>query len=647
MCSSDLHVVVTGPTGGSPNRLEIRDFVKNEKFFSLYIQALQATQKEDQSSVLSAFQIGGIHGLPYAPWNGVRGTSGFAWGGYCTHGSVLFPTWHRPYMLLYEQTIQQHAKQIAATYQVDPTGWKKAADDLRQPFWDWARNSTPPDEVIALKKVTIVNPSGQKVAVDNPLYHYVFHPIDPSFRGTRYSQWPTTLRQPTSSGANATDNVAQLKRILSNSQVDITSGTYNMLTRVTTWPAFSNHTTGDGGSVSNSLEGIHDQIHGMIGGHMGDPSVAAFDPIFYLHHCNVDRLLSLWTALHPGVWVSRNEAEAGTFTLPPRTPVDTNTPLTPFYNGQNTFWPSAATVSTAPLGYSYPDFNGLDLGNTTAVRTAISARVNQLYGSFVFRTAAVSGAASALSAATTQLTQTVSAAFDSTTAEKQQPLAAAASLPKAAPAVRSVASVASGHGPTAEHPAPHPEPGHSFKLPGHILPHLEHGHSHQAPPAPPNHGLYEWTARIESKQFELSSSYSVLIFLGTVPDDPKEWLVSPNFIGSSWAFVNSSAQECANCRDNDDLVIEGFVHLNAAIVRFSGLDSLEPDAVLPYLTKNLHWRVQKLDGEPATLKSLEVTIHATPLSYPPGAVFPVPGEPRRYDRVTRGHGGGSRHGPGA
>jgi hypothetical protein len=34
-------VIITGPTGGAPNRLEIRDFVKNEKFFSLYIQALR------------------------------------------------------------------------------------------------------------------------------------------------------------------------------------------------------------------------------------------------------------------------------------------------------------------------------------------------------------------------------------------------------------------------------------------------------------------------------------------------------------------------------------------------------------------------------------------------------------------------------
>lgn len=34
-------VVVTGASGGAPNRLEINVFVKNDKFFSLYVQALR------------------------------------------------------------------------------------------------------------------------------------------------------------------------------------------------------------------------------------------------------------------------------------------------------------------------------------------------------------------------------------------------------------------------------------------------------------------------------------------------------------------------------------------------------------------------------------------------------------------------------
>ena len=57
-------------------------------------------------------------------------------------------------------------------------------------------------------------------------------------------------------------------------QTDLTQSTYNLCTRVNDWHAFSNHTPGDGGSASNSLEGIHDRVHGSVGGNMRDPSIA-------------------------------------------------------------------------------------------------------------------------------------------------------------------------------------------------------------------------------------------------------------------------------------------------------------------------------------------------------------------------------------
>ena len=68
---------------------------------------LEAMSTEDQADIQSFFGVGGIHGLPNQPWDNVTGdppfdpTSG-QWGGYCTHGSVVFPTWHRPYVMLYE-----------------------------------------------------------------------------------------------------------------------------------------------------------------------------------------------------------------------------------------------------------------------------------------------------------------------------------------------------------------------------------------------------------------------------------------------------------------------------------------------------------------------------------------------------------------
>ena len=46
--------------------------------------------------------ITGIHGKPPTPWDHVPGISDHKFAGYCTHGSVIFPTWHRPYVVLYE-----------------------------------------------------------------------------------------------------------------------------------------------------------------------------------------------------------------------------------------------------------------------------------------------------------------------------------------------------------------------------------------------------------------------------------------------------------------------------------------------------------------------------------------------------------------
>ena len=129
--------------------------------------------------------------------------------------------------------------------------------------------------------------------------------------------------------------------------------------------------------------------------------------------------------------------------------------------------------------------------------------------------------------------------------------------------------------------------------------HPEHdGQTHLTTPSlqytQSNRGLYEWTARVECKKFELGCSYSVIIFLGHVPDDPTDWQVSPNYVGSHYAFVNSVAEGSEDSRKKADVVIEGFVHLNQAIIRRSGLHSLEPEAVVPYLTKYLHWRVLKV-----------------------------------------------------
>lgn len=40
----------------------------------------------------------------------------------------------------------------------------------------------------------------------------------------------------------------------------------------------------------NQLETFHNHVHGLVGGHMSNAAVSSYDPIFWSHHANVDRM---------------------------------------------------------------------------------------------------------------------------------------------------------------------------------------------------------------------------------------------------------------------------------------------------------------------------------------------------------------------
>lgn len=573
-----------------PPRREINDLIKDHYQFPLYVQALAAMQADAENDVISHYQMAGIHGLPYVEWDGSGGSKpvpGSGWSGYCTHGSVLFPTWHRPYVLLYEQVLQSHAVQIANKYTTsDKAQYQNAATNLRVPYWDWAANAVPPDEVIKKTSLSVTGPNGKPLTLNpNPLYGYNFKGGADKFPSP-YSVWKKTLRHATNDTASAVNNVQELISTLQAEQEDITTSTYNMLTRITTWPAFSNHTPGDGGSASNSLEAIHDGIHVDVGGDgfMSDPAVAGHDPIFFLHHCNVDRMLALWQAINPGVNVTPGSSEDGNWTIKANTQVDVTTALTPFWNGPQSYWNSTGTTKFQDMGYIYPEFQGLNLNDAKAVRVAIAKKVNQLYGG----------------------------------QEVTLPVEPPTGLPAPVPAPA---------------PAPGPQPGGGAQQP--IPPTLPGGavaHKGEIP---------DWTARVRCKKYEVGSSFSVYIFIGDVPEDPKKWRTSPSMVGAHKAFVNSVAERCENCKNQADVYTEGFVHLDSALVRQSAVKSLDVATVEPYLKQNLHWRVQKPNGEAVELKSLEVDVVSTPIQFKHGDIFPHMGAgPTHHHDITAGRKGG-------
>ena len=49
-----------------------------------------------------------------------------------------------------------------------------------------------------------------------------------------------------------------------------------------------------------ALEGIHNSGHVWVGGTMQNIMTAPCDPIFWMHHCELDRIWAEWQAAHPG-----------------------------------------------------------------------------------------------------------------------------------------------------------------------------------------------------------------------------------------------------------------------------------------------------------------------------------------------------------
>lgn len=125
--------------------------------------------------------------------------------------------------------------------------------------------------------------------------------------------------------------------------------------------------------ANGSLEGLHNQYHGLIGGnggHMSEVPTAAFDPIFWLHHAyvysyshiglyftdsidrNIDRYFAIWQATHEG-WITDVESEKH-LELKEQFPFVTVKDV----GERKPFWNSQFLKNIEDLGYTYGDVAG-------------------------------------------------------------------------------------------------------------------------------------------------------------------------------------------------------------------------------------------------------------------------------------------------
>ncbi|CAG8802314.1 3142_t:CDS:2, partial [Cetraspora pellucida] len=395
-------------------RLDILDFTQNETYrpqLDLLIQSYQALFDKPYGDMRSFYQIGGIHGLPYTAYDGVIGDHGYKsseldegrWGGYCQHGNILFPPWHRPYLLLMESQLVSEAKEIALKYPENERQiYVEAAKQLRHPYWDWADEKAIKGipEIFISPEIEINSPDGKK-KIKNPLKSYTL-PVDLSYpleKGQNPTDKPnykipnmtynpftpagySTIRHPNS---NYEDQYDIMNINISTYVPSVfRPGLYQMF-HINDYLHFSNHgLTSSGTQMADSnpghpdpakivgyahfasIETTHDGFHiiiGGLGGHMAYPDITGFDPLFYFHHLNVDRIFALWQGVFPDSWVPSNININGTYTELMNTTVDGNSDLTPFRKSDTAFWTSNDVRYIEKLGYTYPElakFKGKD-----------------------------------------------------------------------------------------------------------------------------------------------------------------------------------------------------------------------------------------------------------------------------------------------
>ena len=560
-------------TGQRPARKDLRTLQGAGPQFHLYIQALQRFQATSQSSLQSWYSVAGIHGRPFRSWDGV---SGPYQRGYCTHGSTLFPTWHRPFLALYEQIISGHAKDIAATYPTSNRAtYQAAANDLRIPYWDWASDAQIPTSLTATS-LTITTPSGSQ-SVTNPLRRYNFNPRvgPPDF--------------PTSDGfANAasTTRNSQAQARLNSNAAALTDNIYTLLTRQPNYGPFaSNAFVQDRDNDYGNIESIHDGVHGMIGGWMGLIGYSSFDPIFFLHHTNIDRFFSMWQALNPNSYVGSQVNEGGTFTNRPGGTENVNTPLTPFHSDSGTgLYTSTTARSTRTFGYTYPEVTDWGVDAATLANNVAQA-VENLYGPNN----------------NLKRRSLVPFPFGKRSDMSYESEYTNANLAKRQNAVPSALKDGTG-------------------------------------------AYREWFANIRVNKFAIQESFFVHIFIGDVPSDKGAWLTAPSFVGSYVVFTDKVSTGTLYTYGQIPLtrtLIEKFQ------AKTPGIPDLKVATMRKYLKANLKWRAQKFDDTEIPLSDLKTLriFAVSGLKKPKpagktGLAAPAPAPLEAVPEITAGKAGG-------
>ncbi|MDP9418722.1 MAG: tyrosinase family protein [Actinomycetota bacterium] len=196
------------------------------------------------------------------------------------HRGPVFLPWHRFMLVLLEAALQRVLRDR----------------DFGLPYWDWAGDGELPRRQQPSAPVWAPECMGGQ---GSPLTSgpFAFDPADQNSWRVRLDVSVQGVLRSVNRGLRRSfaRSVASLPR---RSQVGAALGlsTYDAPPWSTTSAGFRNRV--EGWVPASAAPGLHNRVHVWVGGDML-PSSSPNDPVFYLNHCNVDRIWAAWQARFP------------------------------------------------------------------------------------------------------------------------------------------------------------------------------------------------------------------------------------------------------------------------------------------------------------------------------------------------------------
>ena len=220
---------------------------------------------------------------------------------YCAHSETKFIAWHTPYIYNFELLLNKH-------------NTSKNTDYISLPYL-WLTNDNNDYSFVNELEITVLF-DDEHITIKNPL----------AAENVTYYDEKSNKKIVQRNGFLQPRDATEIRKVAA------TNKELNNVLYSESYPMFSSNTLYTDVFRKliefNPLEIPHNNVHDFIGGkggNMGEVSISAYDPLFWLHHCNMDRFFYNWLFNHTDGF-SRNF-------LPPRIPTETlHGTLAPFFD---------------------------------------------------------------------------------------------------------------------------------------------------------------------------------------------------------------------------------------------------------------------------------------------------------------------------